>query len=114
MNTSLHLLEIVRAPQDKLMRCAESWLRENGFRILPATDKLGLRALRGSRFGVLDGHTSRMMEVCTRSVGDFTAVSVYHHTTRILCVVGIVFTDILQAETESLLSYLRLHCNEPP
>jgi hypothetical protein len=114
MNTAHHVLETVTAPQDQVMRLAEAWFHENRFRILPPSGKPGLRAVRGSRLGILDRHTSRVMEISTKSVGDVTAVSVYHHTTRIFCITGIMFTDILRIETANFFSYLRAHCPESP
>ena len=44
-----------------------------------------------------------------RPVTEGTAVSVYHHTGRLLCIVGVMFSDILQSETDNFIRHLREH-----
>ena len=47
------------------------------------------------------------MEVILKPVSEGTALSVYYHTGRMLCIVGVMFTGILQSETDSFLQHIR-------
>jgi hypothetical protein len=47
------------------------------------------------------------MEVILKPVSEGTAVSVYHHTGRLFFMVGVMFTDVLQSETDSFIRHIQ-------
>lgn len=107
MKVAQHSLELFVAPEENVRDAVRSWLADKGFRLQSRPDDPHIRATTGSSIGVSDRQTPRTMEVLVNSVGDVTGVSVFHHTTRVLFIVGAMFSDILRAEANSLVNYLR-------
>ncbi|QDT42755.1 hypothetical protein Pan241w_28440 [Gimesia alba] len=107
MKSSCHRLEIIKAPERVVVVAAKSWWQDNGFTIHPPVNSSIISSFRGSGFGLTDQQTKRIMEIILKPIGDGTAVSVYHHTNRILCVVGVMFGNILERETENFLQHIR-------
>lgn len=107
MNTSCHTLEIIAAPVESVKAAILTWFTANGF-VLGANGAEGcIQGHCGSSFGISDRQTSRVMEVIVSGDGDVTAVSIFHHTTRIAMIVGIMFGSILRDEVNSLATHLK-------
>jgi len=109
MTIACHILEVVAAFEAAVSDAAKEWWHANGFTIDTTCSATDLSATRGSGFGITDPQTKRIMEVILKPVGESTAVSVYHHTSRLLNIIGVVFTDLLQTETDSFIRYIREH-----
>lgn len=107
MKISYHALELVKASESVVAGAAKAWWQANGYTLRSNGGPTHFSVVRGSPIGITDRQTQRIMEVVLKPVSDGTAVSVYHHTGRILCVVGVMFTGILQSETDSFLRYVR-------
>ncbi len=109
MRTSCHRLEVIGASENVVAEAAKAWCKANGYKLCRSVDSTHLSAFRGSSVGVTDQQTRRIMEVILKKAGDGTAVSVYLHTSRVLLIVGVVFTDILERETDSFMRYIQDH-----
>jgi len=107
MEIAHHALAQFEASTSEIRDAIRRWMTEAGFNVSPsAPSDLDIRAQRGSAIGVTDDQTGRMMEVLIRGAGSFTAVSVYHHTSRMGPIVGVTFGDLLRDEVNALLSSL--------
>ena len=106
MKTSCHRLEYFEASERMVVIAAQAWWQANGYIINPPVSSTKLSACRGSNFGVTDHQTKRVMDVILKPIGDGTAVSVYHQTSRILFLAGVMFGNILERETDSFLQHL--------
>jgi len=109
MRTSCHRLEVIRASESAVAEAAKAWWEANGYKLYRSVNSTHLSAFRGSSIGVTDQQTRRIMEVILKKAGDSTAVSVYHHTSRILLIVGVMFSDILELETDSFMRHIQEH-----
>jgi hypothetical protein len=107
MKISCHALELVKASESIVAGLAKVWWQSNGYSLRSDGSPTHFSAVRGSPIGVTDRQTQRIMEVILKPVSEGTALSVYHHTGRVLCIVGVMFTGILQSETDSFLQHIR-------
>jgi hypothetical protein len=107
MEIAYHALEMFEAPADEIRDAIRQWLTDAGFKVAPSSPSdLDIRAQRGSAIGVTDHQTGRVMEIIIRSSGGVTAVSVYHHTSRLGPFVGTTFSDLLRDEVNAMLASL--------
>jgi hypothetical protein len=103
MEIAHHALELFEAPTNEIRDAIRHWLSDAGFKVQSASPSdLEIRAQRGSAIGVTDQQTGRVMEVIIRGSGCFTAVSIYHHTSRLGPIVGATFSDLLRDESNAL------------
>jgi hypothetical protein len=107
MNIECHVLEFIRAPENAVAAAAKAWWQANGFTLRPEGSATHFFAVCGSLLGVTDRQTRRIMEVILKPVSEGTAVSVYHHTGRLFFMVGVMFTDVLQSETDSFIRHIQ-------
>jgi len=107
MKTSCHRLEIFEASEKAVAGAAKSWWQANGYSMYPPVSNTIISSFRGSYIGITDNQTRRIMQVIFKPMGTGTAVSVHHHTSRILCLVGVMMGDILERETDSFLQYIQ-------
>jgi hypothetical protein len=106
MQNAHHALELIEAPTAQVQDTVRHWLTHAGFKVTSAPSDLNIRAERGSPLGLSDRQTGRVMEVIVRGSGHLTAVSIYHHTTRMGPIVGATFGDLLRDEVNALLAVL--------
>ena len=107
MHIAYHALELFEAPRDQIRVTILQWLVETGFTVSSSSPSdCDIRAERGSAIAVTDEETGRVMEVIIQGLENVTAVSVYHHTTRIGPIAGVAFGDVLRDEAHALLEFL--------
>lgn len=107
MENAHHALELFEVPAGEIRDAIQQWLTGAGFKVVSSSPSdLDIRAQRGSPIGVTDGQTGRVMEVIIRGAGSFTAVSIYHHTSRLGPIVGTTFGNLLRDEVNSLVESL--------
>ena len=103
MKSFCHRLEYFEAPEKLVHTAAKSWWQDNGFIVQSPECSSVIASYRGRGFGITDKATKRIMQVILQPIGNGTAVSVYHHASRILFITGVMFGNILDRETDSFL-----------
>jgi hypothetical protein len=107
MQTAYHALELLDSSAETVRDVVRAWLTDRGFKLASSSPSdLRVQARSGSPFALTDDQAERVMEVIIRSTGTGAAISVYHHTTRLGPITGVMHGDILRNEVNALLAFL--------
>ncbi|MGF1679074.1 MAG: hypothetical protein ACFCUX_07765, partial [Candidatus Methylacidiphilales bacterium] len=98
-----HDLSCSRARHTEVRKVIDQWLHENHFVQKESGSQLCVYAHKGSHWGLKDENRVREMNILIRPEFGLTLVSIYHRTVRIGFIVGLMNSDILERETESLI-----------
>jgi hypothetical protein len=98
-----HDITCSRARHSIVLKAIHAWFSENHFKRVDTGSEFMLLAQKGSHWGLSDRSRIRQIEILVRPEFGLTVVSVYHCTHRMGFIVGLMNTDILQKECDSLL-----------
>ncbi len=98
-----HDITCSRARHPAVLKAIHAWLSENRFNRIQSDSELLLVAIKGSHWGMRDENRIRELRILVRPEFGLTVVSIYHSTSRLGFIVGLMNSDILQREAESLI-----------
>ena len=109
MNMAYHDLVIFNCKKDIIREGIFDWISKSKFRFKNERQDSVIIAIYPGwyGFGITDKQTRSELEIIIKEVNNSTAVSIYHHTQRVIMFVGIMSGDILKNEVINLISYLR-------